>query len=113
MRCSISLILYFNSHAIHRQHPTTPEATARTYKSQPTLNACVERKQAGIISIICGSKLARIHKAGCHHAALTGCGGRESADSGVVYRTCGYCESLKENFLWSESPTCKQLKVIK
>ncbi|NOR48349.1 MAG: hypothetical protein GQ533_09965 [Methanosarcinaceae archaeon] len=26
------------------------------------------------------SKLARIHKAGCHTAALTGCGGRESAD---------------------------------
>jgi len=31
-----------------------------------------------------GSKLARIHKAGCHHAALRGCGGRESADAEAV-----------------------------
>jgi len=30
------------------------------------------------------SKLARIHKAGCHTAALTGCGGRESGDGGYV-----------------------------
>jgi len=30
------------------------------------------------------SKLARIHKAGCHTAALTGCGGRESGDGGSV-----------------------------
>jgi len=29
---------------------------------------------------ICASKLIRIHKAGCHHAALSGRGGRESAD---------------------------------
>jgi len=36
---------------------------------------------------ICGSKFARIHKAGCHHAALAGCGGRESADGGAV-REC-------------------------
>jgi len=27
-------------------------------------------------AFICGSKLAQIHKAGCHPAALTGCGGR-------------------------------------
>jgi hypothetical protein len=30
---------------------------------------------------ICASKLIRIHKAGCHPAALSGRGGRESADS--------------------------------
>jgi len=27
-------------------------------------------------TFICGSKLARIHKAGCHSVTLTGCGGR-------------------------------------
>jgi len=27
-------------------------------------------------AFICGSKLARIHKADCHTAALAGCGGR-------------------------------------
>ena len=32
---------------------------------------------SAFIAFICGSKLARIHKAGCHTAALTGCGGRE------------------------------------
>ena len=35
---------------------------------------------AAIYTFICGSKLAQIHKAGCHHAALSGRGGRESAD---------------------------------
>ena len=33
---------------------------------------------------ICCSKLTRIYKAGCHTAALTGCGGRESAGGGAV-----------------------------
>jgi hypothetical protein len=31
---------------------------------------------AAISAFIRGSKLALIHKAGCHHAALAGCGGR-------------------------------------
>ena len=36
------------------------------------------RKEAGwnYFNFICGSKLARIRKAGCHTAALAGCGGR-------------------------------------
>ena len=33
---------------------------------------------------ICCSNLTRIYKAGCHTAALTGCGGRESADGGAA-----------------------------
>ena len=33
-------------------------------------------KYLRLSAFICGSKLARIHKAGCHPAALTGCGGR-------------------------------------
>ncbi len=33
---------------------------------------------------ICCSKLTRIYKAGCHTAALTGCGDRESADGGAA-----------------------------
>jgi len=51
LRCSISLIIYFNSHARRRLRPTTPVAAACTYLSQPMLSACADKKQAGIIFI--------------------------------------------------------------
>ena len=35
-------------------------------------------------NVPCGSNLTRIYKAGCHTAALTGCGDRESADGGAA-----------------------------
>jgi len=47
---------------------------------------------------ICGSKLARIHKAGCHHAALTGCGGRESADAEA---TGEYKQKAGNEYFWT------------
>jgi len=52
-----------------------------------------------IISVfICGSKLARIHKAGYHHAALTGCGGRESADAEA---TREYKQKAGNEYFWT------------
>jgi len=71
----ITQIIYFNSHGRRRQqHPTTPEATARTHLLQPTLSTYAERKQAGIIFI--SLLTTGIHSAGCQPAAITGCGGR-------------------------------------
>jgi len=47
---------------------------------------------AAIYAFIFGSKLAQIHKAGCHLATLSGCGGRESADG----RADKECEKGRE-----------------
>ena len=64
------------------QHPMPPPA-----HPPPNPRSAHERKGSRLeyphsFVFVCGSKLTRIHKAGCHHAALTGCGGRESADAG-------------------------------
>jgi putative ribosome biogenesis GTPase RsgA len=47
----ITPIIYFNRHDLRRQNTKTPAVAVCTHYSQIQLNACAEKKQAGIIQI--------------------------------------------------------------
>ena len=58
------------------QHPWLPPAHPPPNPGSTHVQKGSRLEYLHSFVFICGSKLIRIHMAGCHPAALTGCGGR-------------------------------------